>query len=286
MSRKLCLSLGLLLLASLPAFAQQAAQPGYTACPGGEAFVYMYQSPSDFTVVANLHCGTKVEILGSAGAYVAVRTADGKQGYVPQSAVATAPPAATPPPVSSSFTGSERPVRAASAGPFFGNVARAEMFAGYSYLSMDLSQVAGIPRQSANGFQGAMTLNVNRWLAAEGAFTWDYKGNPLSIATFYDYTLMGGPRVNIRPFFIHALFGLDSLTASLNGSPTFTQNSIAGALGAGGEWRIRPHWSVYTSADFVVSPHFTIGNPRAERNNIRVSGGLVFHIGGGLDRRN
>jgi hypothetical protein len=160
------------------------------------------------------------------------------------------------------------------------------VFAGYSYLNMDLSQMAGIPRQSASGFEASVTLNANRWLAAEGAFTWDYKGNPLSVATFYDYTLMGGPRVSIRPFFIHALFGLDSLTASLNGSPTFSQNSIAGALGGGGEWRIRPHWAVYTSADYVLSRHSLPGNPAATQNNIRISGGVVFRIGGGLDRRN
>ena len=120
MSRKLCLSLGLLLLGSVPAFAQQTAPTGYTACPGGEAYVFMYQSPTDFTVLANLHCGTKLEILGKAGAYVAVRTADGKQGYVPQSAVtmATAPPPAAPA-MEKTFTSSEKPARAASAGPFF-----------------------------------------------------------------------------------------------------------------------------------------------------------------------
>jgi hypothetical protein len=261
MSRKLCLSLGLLLLGSVPAFAQQTAQPGYTVCPGGEAFVYVYQSPSDFTVLANLHCGTKLEIAGNAaGGYIAVRMADGKQGYVPQSAVTTAPPA-TPAPVSSSFTGSAKPARAASAGPFFGNVARAEVFAGYSYLNMDFKGMGGIPRQSANGFQGAMTLNANRWLAAEGAFNWDYKGNPLSNATFYDYAAMGGPRVSIRPFFVHAMFGLDRLTASLNGSPTFSQNSMAGAIGAGGEWKIRPHWAVYTAADYVLARHSLPGSP-------------------------
>jgi hypothetical protein len=271
----------------LPAFAQQTAPNGYIACPGGEAYVYLYQSPTDFTALANLHCGTKVEIIGTATkGYVAVRTSDGKQGYVPQSAVTAAPPAA--PKMESTFTASgEKPARAASAGPFFGNVARAEVFAGYSYLNMDFTGMGGIPRQSANGFQGAMTLNANRWLAAEGTFNWDYKGNPLSNATFYDYAAMGGPRVSIRPFFVHALFGLDRLTASLNGSPTFSQNSIAGAIGAGGEWRIRPHWAVYTAADYVLARHSLPGNPATWQSNIRVSGGVVFRIGGSFaDRRN
>jgi len=284
MSKKLCLPLILVVFSSLPLLAQQAPPAGITACPGGEGYVYLYLSPSDLTVMANLRCGIKVDIIGNAKDYLLVRTADGKQGYVLQSAVTPAPATpAAPPAMESSFTGGGRPVRAASSGPFFGNVVpRSEISAGYSYLSMDLSGLGGVPRQNASGFESSVTLSANRWLAAEGAFNWDYKGNPLSVATFYDYGVMGGPRASIRPFFVHALFGLDRLTASLNGSPTFSQNSIAGAVGGGGEWKIARHWAVYGSVDYVLSRHSLPGNAATTQNNIRVSAGMVYRIGGAV----
>lgn len=291
MSRKLCLPLGMLLallvLSARPSFAQQTAQAGNAVCPGGEGYVYLYLSPSELTVVTNLRCGAKLEILGTArNGYVMVRTADGKQGYVAPSSVVLAPAPAVPAPapaVETSFTSGEKPVRAMTAGPFFGSVApRAEISAGYSYLNLDLVGMAGIPRQSANGFESSATMGFNRWLAAEGAFNWDYKGNPLSVATFYDYNAMAGPRVTIRPFFVHALFGIDRLTASLNGTPTYSQNSIAGAIGGGGEWKIAPHWAVFSSVDYVLTLHSVPGYPTINQNNIRISAGVVFRIGGRL----
>jgi hypothetical protein len=283
MSRTLCLPLALLVFSSLPCFGQQTAQQtasaGYTACPAGEGYVYLYRSPSDFTVLANLKCGTKLEILGSGNGYVAVRTADGKQGYVLLSAVTVAPPAT--PALESAFVSSPQPpARAASSSPLFGNFGRTEISAGYSYLSMDLSGLGNLPRGNGNGFQSSLTLNLNRWLGAEGTVDAYFKNNPLSTANFYDYTLMAGPRVSIRPFFVHALFGVDLLTASVSGSPTFSQSSVAGALGGGAQWRLRPLWSVYTSADYVVALHSLPGNPAATQNNVRVSAGIVFHIGG------
>jgi hypothetical protein len=284
MSRKLCLPLALLVFSALPSFAQQAAPAGTTACPGGEGYVYLYLSPTDLTVMANLRCGVKVDIIGNVKDYLLVRTADGKQGYVLQSAITPAPAAPTPPPATeSSFVGGQKPVRAMAAGPFFGSVApRAEISAGYSYLNTGFSGTGGVPRQSANGFQSSATMGFTRWLAAEGDFSWEYKGNPLSVATFYDYNAMAGPRVSIRPFFVHALFGLDRLTASLNGSPTFSQNSIAGAIGGGGEWKLTPHWAVYSSADYLLAWHSVPGNTATMQNNIRVSVGMVYRIGGRL----
>ena len=142
--------------------------------------------------------------------------------------------------------------------------------------------MGGFPRQSGNGFQSSVTVNANRWLAAEGTVNGDFKNNPLSVANFYDYDLLAGPRVNIRPFFVHALFGVDLLTASVGGSPSFSQSSVAGALGGGGQWRIRPLWSVYTSVDYVVALHSLPGNPATTQNNVRFSAGIVFHIGGGF----
>ena len=137
MSRTLCLPLVLLVFSSLPCFAQQTAQQtasvGYAACPAGEGYVYLYQSPSDFTVSANLKCGARLEIIGTENGYVVARTADGKQGYILLSAVTSAAPAT--PALESAFISSQQPpARAATSNTILGNIARAEISGGYSYL--------------------------------------------------------------------------------------------------------------------------------------------------------
>jgi Outer membrane protein beta-barrel domain len=70
-----------------------AGDVAYVHCRAGEAYVYLYQSTGNFQVVANLKCDQQIEITDSQNsAWVRVRTADGKEGYLPQaSVVATLP---------------------------------------------------------------------------------------------------------------------------------------------------------------------------------------------------
>ncbi len=90
------LLLPLAALCFLSSATAQAGEAGYAYCPNGEQYVYLYQSLSTFNVLARLKCGEKVEVLGRESVfstYVRVRTLDGKEGYAPQSAITTTPPA-------------------------------------------------------------------------------------------------------------------------------------------------------------------------------------------------
>ena len=95
MLRKLPLALALLLMVSLGAWGQgtRMDRVGYSYCPRGEQYLYLYDSSSTFNVLANLKCGQRVDILGSENGYVIVRTTDGKQGYVPLDGITSTPPA-------------------------------------------------------------------------------------------------------------------------------------------------------------------------------------------------
>ena len=94
MLRKLLLALALLLMVSLGASGQgtRVDRVGYSYCPRGEQYLYLYDSSSTFNVLANVKCGERVDILGSENGYVIVRTADGKQGYVPLDGITSTPP--------------------------------------------------------------------------------------------------------------------------------------------------------------------------------------------------
>ena len=70
-----------------------AGDIGYVHCRAGEGYVYLYQSADNFQVVANLKCDQQIEIIDSQNsARVRVRTADGKEGYLPQASIAPAVP--------------------------------------------------------------------------------------------------------------------------------------------------------------------------------------------------
>ena len=72
-----------------------AGDIGYVHCRAGEGYVYLYQSADNFQVTANLKCDQQIEIIDSQNsARVKVRTADGKEGYLPQGSIAAAVPAA------------------------------------------------------------------------------------------------------------------------------------------------------------------------------------------------
>ncbi len=288
MLRKLLFLSALVMFPSLSALAQetQAGDVGYTYCPTGQAYVYLYRSLSNFEVSANLKCGEKVEILGREnlfGGYLRVRTADGEQGYVSQSDITATPPAnprQQPAPAATSTGDLGRSLA------FGQGVPRAEIFGGYSYLNVDTNGLTS--RQSFNGWESSVSGNFNKWLAAEANVSGYYKtynvdlgsllpGAVLNVSV-HDYGFLGGPRINVRPVFFHALLGVDRLTASALGFSA-SQNSFAAAFGGGGQWKVSPQWAVRTSADYVLTRHNTFGGPRVTQNNIRVSAGVVFRFG-------
>jgi hypothetical protein len=60
-----------------------AGDTGSIRCQAGESYVYLYQSPGNFQVIANLKCGQKVELLERPGnGMMRVRASDGKEGRI------------------------------------------------------------------------------------------------------------------------------------------------------------------------------------------------------------
>jgi len=94
-----------------------------------------------------------------------------------------------------------------------------------------------------------------------------------------DYSYAAGPRINIRPLFIHALIGGDHLTGSALGFSE-SQDGLAGVFGGSVEWSVSNHLAVRSSVDYAFTRHNIFGGPSYTQNNVRVGAGLVYTFGG------
>jgi hypothetical protein len=156
---------------------------------------------------------------------------------------------------------------------------KADVFGGYSYLNIDTNGLTS--RQSANGWEAAASGNFNRWFAVEFDVSGYYK--TYSIPTIADvkvrdYSYVGGPRLNFRPFFVHALLGGDHLSGSAMGYSA-SQDGLAGAFGGGVQQKVSGPWSVRVSADYVFSRHNIFGGPSYTQNNFRAGVGIAYSFG-------
>lgn len=108
MYRKMLIAFGIVcFLSSVRAKADDFV---YASCPLGEGYVFLYDTPTGFQVVANLKCGQKVTVLGGGGNdRVQVRTADGKEGYVLKSTIVAALPGPRQQGTATASTGSQQP---------------------------------------------------------------------------------------------------------------------------------------------------------------------------------
>jgi hypothetical protein len=170
----------------------------------------------------------------------------------------------------------------------FSQDSRADLFGGYSYVNIDTNGVSS--RQSANGWEAAVSGNFNKWFAVEGDVNGYYKtynimasGSTSSIKVT-DYSYAGGPRINFKPVFIHALFGGDHLTGTetasgASGSVSESQDGAAGLVGGGVQFRISGAWSIRASADYVFTRHNIFGGPSVTQNNYRAGVGIVYSFG-------
>jgi hypothetical protein len=93
-----------------------------------------------------------------------------------------------------------------------------------------------------------------------------------------DYSFSGGPRINVKPFFIHAVFGGDHLTGSAQGYSA-SQDSMAGLAGGDMQWKVSGPWSVRASVDYAFTRHNIFGGPSVTQNNDRASAGIVYSFG-------
>ena len=157
---------------------------------------------------------------------------------------------------------------------------KAEVYGGYSYVNIDTNGLTS--RQSANGWEASIAGSFSRWFAVEGDFGGFYKtyseaGVEVKVT---DYFFAGGPRINVRPLFIHALIGGDHLTGSSSGE-SLSQDSFAGAFGGGVEWPVSRRLAVRGGVDYVFTRHNILGGPSYTQNNVRVGAGIVYVFGGG-----
>lgn len=166
---------------------------------------------------------------------------------------------------------------------------RADLYGGYSYVNIDTNGLAS--RQNTNGWEAAISGNFNKWFAVEGDVNGYYKtysitedGTTATIKVT-DYSYAAGPRINLKPVFIHALFGGDHLngtaTASgVSGSLSESQDSVAGLAGGGVQFKVSGPWSVRASFDYVFTRHNILGGPSVTQNNYRAGVGIVYSFGG------
>jgi Outer membrane protein beta-barrel domain len=170
-----------------------------------------------------------------------------------------------------------------------GQDSRADLFGGYSYVNIDTNNLS--PRQNANGWEAAVSGNFNKWFAVEGDVSGYYKtytailNGTTATAKITDYSFAGGPRINFKPVFIHALFGGDHLTGTasesgVSGNVPASQDGLAGLVGGGVQFRVSGPWSIRASADYVFTRHNIFGGPSVTQNNYRAGVGIVYSFGG------
>jgi hypothetical protein len=164
---------------------------------------------------------------------------------------------------------------------------KTDVFGGYSYLSVGSKYLDS--RQSLNGWESSLSVNVSKLFAVEGDVGGHYKSVSADgvSATVSDYTFAGGPRVNFRPVFAHVLVGGDRVGASAFGFAA-SHTGLSVAAGGGIQWPVSNHWSARVSADYVYDHHNVsipgVVDTSLTLNNVRVGAGIVYSFGGGRPR--
>jgi hypothetical protein len=281
-----------------------AGDIGYVHCRAAEGYVYLYESTVNFQVLANLKCGQQIEIIDSQNSsWLRVRTADGKEGYLPQASVAAtlagpqqeaAPQAGEPaPPPKAELLA---PAPAAAVGVSLSrfdesDTPRVEFAGGYSFLNADTSGFSQV-RQNVNGFESSVTFYGIRRLGAEGNFSSYFLSqseNTINLGSGAvdldqrEYAILGGPRYNLGKLFVHGLLGMDRISLVPLGTRV-AQDSLAAAVGVGAEWRLSRHLAIRTSGDWYYTHHnlwnfVTPGYPSYMQDNFRISVGIAYRAG-------
>ena len=173
---------------------------------------------------------------------------------------------------------------------------RGEVHGGYSYVNIDTNGLTS--RQSANGWESGGSANLTRWFGVEGSVSGYYKTYNLDLNSIApglglgaigikvrDYFYGGGPRLNYKMVFVHALIGADHLSGALSGISA-AQNSFAGAFGGGVQQKIAGPIALRVSVDYLFTRHNIFGIPGYSytQNNYRAIAGFAYTFGGGARR--
>jgi hypothetical protein len=124
------------------------------------------------------------------------------------------------------------------------------------------------------GFDVAPSINLNRWLAAEGDVGWNraWASFPGVGLTDKGVLFAGGPKVTYRQgrlaVFGHALYGANRLTVSstvpgisvlgvpLTGN-SITDTAMTGVIGGGADIKITTHLAWRTQVDYLPTHHLS-----------------------------
>ncbi|MGZ4817487.1 MAG: hypothetical protein ACXVY9_00500 [Terriglobales bacterium] len=151
---------------------------------------------------------------------------------------------------------------------------RAEVFGGYQYTRINPG--SGISGQNFNGWDAALTGNLNRWLGVTGDFSGAYKG--ISGVNLKQHTFMFGPKISapvsdkFTPF-VHALFGGAHSSASASGVGSVSDTALAMALGGGVDVGVKKFSVRIGQFDYLMT---RFGG--TSQNNFRYSAGIVFRF--------
>jgi outer membrane protein OmpA-like peptidoglycan-associated protein/opacity protein-like surface antigen len=183
------------------------------------------------------------------------------------------------------------------------DVPKAEIFVGYSYLQAVPKLADGNRLVWMNGGSASVAFNMNRYLGIVGDVG-DYTNSEIRFQGASGATVdvndadggvisyLFGPRLSFRhdrvtPF-VQALFGgahASEVTLShcaLNCTLLPTQNTFAWTGGGGLDVRVHRHFAIRIfQAEYLMTrfQDYSTGNT-ASQNDMRLSAGLVFRIGG------
>jgi hypothetical protein len=149
-----------------------------------------------------------------------------------------------------------------------GSAPKAEIFGGYQYTRFD----GGV---NANGWDTALTGNLNRWFGVAADFAGAY--NTTNGVSFTDYTYTFGPVVSYRhnqaftPF-AHFLAGGVHSSASFSGLSA-SDNGFAMMFGGGVDVKATKRVAFRAIQFDWLSLH---SNGVSDNNNMRISTGLLF----------
>ena len=145
---------------------------------------------------------------------------------------------------------------------------KAEFFGGYQYTRFD----GGL---NANGWNMALTGNLNRWFGITSDFSGAYKSQ--NGVSFNNYTYTFGPVVSLRHSetftpFAHFLAGGVHSSAAFGGASA-SGNGFAMMFGGGVDVKATQHVGVRAIQFDWLSLR---SNGASDNNNMRISTGLLF----------
>jgi hypothetical protein len=156
---------------------------------------------------------------------------------------------------------------------------KAQIFGGYQYTRLGSDVTGGLTAVNANGFNGAASINLNRWFGAVADFSGAY-ASPSGVSTkLYTYTF--GPQISMHsgaltPFAHFLIGGMHASASTSSGGVTTSASSSGMAMMFGGGVDVGKHNLALRLAQFDwLSLH---NSGTSYNNNMRLSTGLVMRF--------